>query len=247
MPNLDHACIKVDAQVACNTDSRSCGLVDNRVEHRVIAQTRPRHPIIEQLPVAERAVRQISPVPAVRPDAQRGVKIVAVPFRLNRFHSTVISIDPRSRRALPSRPVRNRETDPLSIVIEELSHFACFLNLRIHGLSCFSPTGKAVRNETANNSARPIRTTDNGLMGWWATLESNQAWVSPAELQSAAAPCSPSPILTLRHKAQADNPLTYLGQGRQSTINWTTALRICGTFTTRQFVGGIPTLPPRLD
>ena len=29
--------------------------------------------------------------------------------------------------------------------------------------------------------------------GWWATLESNQAWVSPAELQSAAAPCSTSP------------------------------------------------------
>ncbi len=29
--------------------------------------------------------------------------------------------------------------------------------------------------------------------GWWATLESNQAWVSPAELQSAAAPCSSSP------------------------------------------------------
>ena len=28
---------------------------------------------------------------------------------------------------------------------------------------------------------------------WWATLESNQAWVSPAELQSAAAPCSSSP------------------------------------------------------
>jgi len=28
---------------------------------------------------------------------------------------------------------------------------------------------------------------------WWATLESNQAWVSPAELQSAAAPCSTSP------------------------------------------------------
>ena len=28
---------------------------------------------------------------------------------------------------------------------------------------------------------------------WWATLESNQAWVSPAELQSAAAPCSISP------------------------------------------------------
>ena len=30
--------------------------------------------------------------------------------------------------------------------------------------------------------------------GWWATLESNQAWVSPADLQSAAAPCSSSPI-----------------------------------------------------
>ena len=28
---------------------------------------------------------------------------------------------------------------------------------------------------------------------WWATLESNQAWLSPAELQSAAAPCSTSP------------------------------------------------------
>ncbi len=28
---------------------------------------------------------------------------------------------------------------------------------------------------------------------WWVTLESNQAWVSPAELQSAAAPCSSSP------------------------------------------------------
>ena len=29
---------------------------------------------------------------------------------------------------------------------------------------------------------------------WWATLESNQAWVSPADLQSAAAPCSSSPV-----------------------------------------------------
>jgi len=34
----------------------------------------------------------------------------------------------------------------------------------------------------------------NGIGAWWATLESNQAWVSPAELQSAAAPCSPSPL-----------------------------------------------------
>jgi len=32
------------------------------------------------------------------------------------------------------------------------------------------------------------------LRKWWATLESNQAWVTPAELQSAAAPCSPSPV-----------------------------------------------------
>jgi hypothetical protein len=31
------------------------------------------------------------------------------------------------------------------------------------------------------------------LKRWWVTLESNQAWVSPAELQSAAAPCSSSP------------------------------------------------------
>ncbi len=31
---------------------------------------------------------------------------------------------------------------------------------------------------------------------WWATLESNQAWVSPAELQSAAAPCSTSPPIS---------------------------------------------------
>ena len=30
---------------------------------------------------------------------------------------------------------------------------------------------------------------------WWATLESNQARVAPAELQSAAAPCSASPTL----------------------------------------------------
>ena len=33
-------------------------------------------------------------------------------------------------------------------------------------------------------------------VNWWATLESNQAWVPPAELQSAAAPCSPSPFAT---------------------------------------------------
>ena len=33
---------------------------------------------------------------------------------------------------------------------------------------------------------------------WWATLESNQAWVSPAELQSAAAPCSSSPAERFR-------------------------------------------------
>lgn len=28
---------------------------------------------------------------------------------------------------------------------------------------------------------------------WWAALESNQAWVSPTELQSAAAPCGVQP------------------------------------------------------
>ena len=32
---------------------------------------------------------------------------------------------------------------------------------------------------------------------WWAILESNQAWVSPAELQSAAAPCGVQPIFYL--------------------------------------------------
>jgi len=55
---------------------------------------------------------------------------------------------------------------------------------------------------------------------WWATLESNQAWVSPAELQSAAAPCSSSPepglppmrgglITRAPPTRQAENPLHF--------------------------------------
>ena len=84
-------------------------------------------------------------------------------------------------------------------------------------------------------------------MEWWATLESNQAWVSPAELQSAAAPCSPSPIRTLRLKAQADNSLTYLGQGRQSTIIWADAPHKRGTLANRLLGSSIPKLPLRLD
>jgi hypothetical protein len=49
------------------------------------------------------------------------------------------------------------------------------------------------------------------ILKWWATLESNQAWVSPAELQSAAAPCSPSPyggsIIEAARRRQGDKDL----------------------------------------
>ena len=48
----------------------------------------------------------------------------------------------------------------------------------------------------------PVRTATRfriDLGKWWATLESNQAWVSPAELQSAAAPCSTSPEASWLH------------------------------------------------
>ncbi len=31
------------------------------------------------------------------------------------------------------------------------------------------------------------------LQKWWATLESNQAWVTPRELQSPATPCGLTP------------------------------------------------------
>ena len=48
----------------------------------------------------------------------------------------------------------------------------------------------------------PVRTATRFRIDvgkWWATLESNQAWVSPAELQSAAAPCSTSPEASWLH------------------------------------------------
>ena len=99
----------------------------------------------------------------------------------------------------------------------------------------FSRAGKRPGTKLPTALQGQFGTTDKGLMEWWATLESNQAWVSPAELQSAAAPCSPSPIPTLRPEAQADNSLTYLGQGRQSTIIWAHAPHKRGTLTSRLF------------
>ena len=49
---------------------------------------------------------------------------------------------------------------------------------------------------------------------WWATLESNQAWVSPADLQSAAAPCSASPD---RRAVARQWAAHYLRAGEAST------------------------------
>ena len=247
MSDLDHARIKVYPQVARNTDSRSTGLVNNRVEHRVFAQASPHQPIVEPLPFVERTIRQIGPVSVIRTDAQRSVKIVAVPFRLDRLHSAIVSIDPRSRRQLPARPVRNREADPLPILTEELSHFACFQNFANSRFISLSAGRESGQERNCRRLGKANWKTDNGLMEWWATLESNQAWVSPAELQSAAAPCSPSPIRTLRLKAQADNSLTYLGQGRQSTIIWAGAPYKRGTLANRLLGSGIPKLPLRLD
>ena len=227
--------IKVYPQVARNTDSRSTGLVNNRMEHRVFAQASPRQPIVEPLPFVERTIRQIGPVSTIRTDAQRGIEIVAVPVRLNRFHSTVAPINPCSRRQLPARPVRYREADPLPVFTEELSHFARFLNFANSWFSSFLAGRESGQERNCQWLDKANWKTDNGLMEWWATLESNQAWVSPAELQSAAAPCSPSPVRTLHLKAQADNSLTYLGQGQQSTIIWADAPHKRGTLTNRLF------------
>ena len=55
--------------------------------------------------------------------------------------------------------------------------------------------GKRMKTPNFNRSANrgEAHSRRECWKNWWATLESNQAWVSPAELQSAAAPCSPSP------------------------------------------------------
>lgn len=51
---------------------------------------------------------------------------------------------------------------------------------------------KGMVHATCRGTTTPLISRKN-FWKWWATLESNQAWVSPAELQSAAAPCSTSP------------------------------------------------------
>ena len=48
-----------------------------------------------------------------------------------------------------------------------------------------------LENSQANVSDHHFPVINEGT--GWVTLESNQAWVAPAELQSAAAPCSTSP------------------------------------------------------
>ncbi len=59
---------------------------------------------------------------------------------------------------------------------------------------------------------------------WWATLESNQAWVSPAELQSAAAPCSPSPA-TRCHGPGCEGVDTraLVGRQQENPLCWLSA------------------------
>jgi Glycosyl transferase family 2 len=52
--------------------------------------------------------------------------------------------------------------------------------------------GRAYPKKKARQLRNPVASL-TGRRSWWGTLESNQAWVAPAELQSAAAPCSTSP------------------------------------------------------
>jgi 23S rRNA (guanosine2251-2'-O)-methyltransferase len=58
--------------------------------------------------------------------------------------------------------------------------------------------GSKTPNRANKGAKRPVKHCFyyRDLGEWWATLESNQAWVSPAELQSAAAPCSSSPAIS---------------------------------------------------
>ncbi|PTN01732.1 hypothetical protein C8N32_11013 [Rhodovulum imhoffii] len=65
--------------------------------------------------------------------------------------------------------------------------------LRTHVAICENMTSKSRPRSKRGNFTKKVNEINMHLESWWATLESNQAWVSPAELQSAAAPCSTSP------------------------------------------------------